>query len=246
MPRWGEYDPGAWGWPRCSEQAYQSYSFQGHGFPSGVVVGHGRFWDRALETLCAQPGFRLPDSTGLDAGCWGQECRPITGTNRWSFHAYGLCLDVAAPWNPQHANPPAPSPHRLPVNTGDLLRPMGIEWGGDWASSPDWMHIECHLTPAEMTAWLADDWPRPAGGGFPLPAGWYFGPYEGPEESVSGSGRNDARWRPHLARAQAVLGCEPDGYYGPITADATRRWQAAHGLAADGLIGPLTWTSLGL
>jgi len=246
VPRFGEYDPTAWGWPRCADQRYQAYSFGGHGFPSGVVVGTGRYWDHALETLCAQPGFRLPDTTGLDAGCWGQGCRPIAGSNRWSFHSYGLALDIAAPWNPARANPPMDTPYRLPTNTGDLLHGMGIEWGGDWATSLDWMHIESHLTPAEMAAWLAGEQAPVVAGGFPLPAGWYFGPFEGPRESVSGSGQDDAQWRPYLARAQTALGCQADGYYGPVTAAAARAWQAAHGLAADGLIGPLTWASLGL
>lgn len=31
-----------------------------------------------------------------------------------------------------------------------------------------------------------------------------------------------------------------DGYYGPGTRDATKRWQAAHGLSADGMVGPET------
>jgi len=126
------------------------------------------------------------------------------------------------------------------------LHGMGIEWGGDWATSLDWMHIESHLTPAEMAAWLAGEQAPVVAGGFPLPAGWYFGPFEGPRESVSGSGQDDAQWRPYLARAQTALGCQADGYYGPVTAAAARAWQAAHGLAADGLIGPLTWASLGL
>jgi len=43
-----------------------------------------------------------------------------------------------------------------------------------------------------------------------------------------------------------VLGTAADGYYGPNTAAATVAWQQAHGLEADGLIGPLTWATLGL
>lgn len=244
MPRFGDQDPGAWGWPRCEGQTFVPFSFDGHSFPAGVVRGHGPYWARALEILCGEPGFRLPDSKGLDAGCWGQSCRPIAGSNRWSFHAYGLALDIAAPWN-AFGRVPAPSVHRLPSNTGDLLRGMGIEWGGNWSGNPDWMHIESHLTPDEMQSWLGNtEPPPPAVAGFPLPAGCYFGPYEGPNESISGSGRNDAQWRPYLARCQRRLGVTDDGYYGPNTAAATRGWQREHGLSVDGLIGPNTWASL--
>jgi peptidoglycan hydrolase-like protein with peptidoglycan-binding domain len=35
-----------------------------------------------------------------------------------------------------------------------------------------------------------------------------------------------------------------DGYYGPGTEEAVRRFQAANGLAVDGLTGPLTWAAL--
>src|SRR5438270_3738463 len=35
-----------------------------------------------------------------------------------------------------------------------------------------------------------------------------------------------------------------DGYYGSQTANAVKCWQAGHGLSADGVVGPQTWTSL--
>ena len=246
MPRWGEYDPGAWGWPVGDSQAFQPFSYQGHEFPQGIVVGHEPYWRRALDLLCGVETFKLPEDTGLAGGCWGQSTRRIAGTNRWSFHAYGLALDVAAPWNPSGSHWPKDHPYRLPINSGQLLRPLGIEWGGDWSSSPDWMHVESHLTPAEMADWLDHRTPTPGGRPFPLKAGYYFGPYSGPKESISGSGRQDARWRPYIAQAQRALGVESDGYYGPLTAAATVSWQISHQLVADGLIGPRTWESLGV
>ncbi|WP_144523778.1 peptidoglycan-binding domain-containing protein, partial [Bacillus pumilus] len=35
-----------------------------------------------------------------------------------------------------------------------------------------------------------------------------------------------------------------DGYYGPKTADAVKRFQLMHGLAADGIYGPKTKSAL--
>ena len=32
-----------------------------------------------------------------------------------------------------------------------------------------------------------------------------------------------------------------DGHFGPITKTATQNWQSAHGLVADGIVGPKTW-----
>ena len=74
---------------------------------------------------------------------------------------------------------------------------------------------------------------------FPLPAGWYFGPVDGPLESVSGYHGHAT----DLARWQARVGLDPDGLYGDATAAAARRVQRAAHLDQDGLIGRLTWAA---
>jgi hypothetical protein len=74
---------------------------------------------------------------------------------------------------------------------------------------------------------------------FPLPAGSYFGPVDGPPESVSGyySHRSDlAKWQ-----ARIGLGLVADGLYGPATAASAKVFQHGHGLDPDGLIGRDTW-----
>jgi hypothetical protein len=250
MPYFGSQNPESFGWRLGKDAGVQAFSYDGHDFPAGVARGTVPLWTMALNRLVSAGGFRLPDDRGLDGGCWGFEHRKISGSNGWSFHAYGLALDVAAPWNPFSSSPPPPSPFRLPMNTGELLRPLGIAWGGDWSGRKDYMHIEIHASPDEVANLIAANGilVQPAlpelGPPFPLPGRWYYGPYEGPAESVSGSGRDDAPYRPGLAAAQAVIGATADGYYGPQTRGAIEQWQAAHGLQVDGLLGVLTWVSL--
>nr|WP_247879409.1 peptidoglycan-binding domain-containing protein [Azospirillum sp. TSA6c] len=45
---------------------------------------------------------------------------------------------------------------------------------------------------------------------------------------------------------QRVVGVVPDGHYGPLTKAAVVRWQAAHFLKADGVVGPKTAAAMGL
>ena len=47
-------------------------------------------------------------------------------------------------------------------------------------------------------------------------------------------------------RIQKVVGCYPDGYWGKLTTEAVKAWQKAHGLAADGIVGPATLAVMGL
>jgi peptidoglycan hydrolase-like protein with peptidoglycan-binding domain len=44
---------------------------------------------------------------------------------------------------------------------------------------------------------------------------------------------------------QKVLGVTQDGAFGPQTDAKVREWQKSHNLKVDGIVGPLTWKSLG-
>ncbi|MBF6460147.1 hypothetical protein IU433_13990 [Nocardia puris] len=77
--------------------------------------------------------------------------------------------------------------------------------------------------------------------GFPLPAGFYYGPYEGPEESISGRAGEPREWTDGLRRWQEAVGVPADGIYGDATRRAAIDLQIPAGLLPDGKIGPLTW-----
>lgn len=83
-------------------------------------------------------------------------CRPAVGSSNWSYHAYGLAIDV----NPFH-NPYVRGDLVIPelapayvdrenvrvgmIYDGDVVveafADIGWTWGGDWTNPKDWMHF---------------------------------------------------------------------------------------------------------
>jgi peptidoglycan hydrolase-like protein with peptidoglycan-binding domain len=49
-----------------------------------------------------------------------------------------------------------------------------------------------------------------------------------------------------VRKVQAALGVGADGVFGPITERAVKRFQRSHGLVVDGIVGPQTRSALGL
>ena len=121
-------------------------------------------------------------------------------------------------------------PHRALYGTscpGDVLASAADHWNGR------------DLTGGSAPAHGAVDGAQPLPPAFPLPAGWYFGPEEGPRESVSGyHGRGEG-----LKVWQRKVGISADGLYGPRTHAAAVAVQRQHGLTRDGLIGVRTWAA---
>lgn len=153
MPYFGSQDPSSFGWQHGAAASIVPFSYRGWSFPAGVAAGTSKLWTEALDRLTAQPGFELhPNKNPGVAGNWGYSDRKKTSGNGWSFHAYGLAIDIAAPWNPYGVARPPAGPYRLPLNTSQLVRDLGMIWGAEFN---DWMHLELHLSPAEVAALVA-------------------------------------------------------------------------------------------
>ena len=83
-------------------------------------------------------------------------CRKVSGTDRWSQHAYGRAIDINPVQNPyvrgSTVEPAAGREYldRSDVHKGMIVRPgpvvrafgdAGWYWGGDWSSSKDYQHF---------------------------------------------------------------------------------------------------------
>lgn len=71
-------------------------------------------------------------------------------------------------------------------------------------------------------------------------------PNEAPNGPETPTLRRGSTYRDAVERWQSILadtisGVRVDGVFGPRTETATKQWQAAHNLKADGIVGPLTW-----
>jgi hypothetical protein len=84
-------------------------------------------------------------------------CRKVSGSRRWSEHAYGRAIDVNPLRNPYvtrggRVSPPAGRPYANRslraagmIHGGDRVvrafATAGWEWGGHWSGSRDYQHF---------------------------------------------------------------------------------------------------------
>nr|WSX50434.1 peptidoglycan-binding protein [Streptomyces sp. NBC_00974] len=65
-----------------------------------------------------------------------------------------------------------------------------------------------------------------------------------PTIKIGSSGRAVQQAQCYLNQSMSGANLAEDGRFGPVTAAATRRFQACAGIVVDGLIGAQTWSSL--
>lgn len=169
-------------------------------------------------------------------------CRKITGGVGLSLHAFGICIDINPDTNPYRTDKLVTDMSReLVQDAKNIMTRKGVRvwrWGGDFNDNNerddrvyDAMHWECVASPAELAAGFEDQfyptrqislWPTLALGSF-------------------GSAVK------HLQTELAPYTQSPlvvDGQFGSKTDEAVRIYQGMHGLVADGIVGPQTWTGL--
>ena len=145
------------------------YGFDGE-FHTGEMIVNAEYAEGVVEVFAKLHEARFPieqmrvvraeEVDDHPTGDWNETtsfvCRPAVGSDNWSYHAYGLAIDV----NPFH-NPYLKGDLVIPelasaytdrddVRTGMIMpgdvvtgafAEIGWTWGGNWNSLKDWMHF---------------------------------------------------------------------------------------------------------
>jgi hypothetical protein len=216
-------------------------------------------FERLVKLLC--------DNFGLwNNGTWG--VRTMRGKQNPSVHGTGRAGDLSWRQMKNKGSGNYQDAIRMMdflVENADIL---GVEavfdyypapWGRGWkcdrgawqvydkkafSGSPggDWVHVEISNQFADdpahydrVFAQLLGAVPTPAPAPAPAPAAGV--PYPG--QPVRNGSRNEA-----ARLVQEKVGAKADGWFGPSTERRVKAWQSAHGLLADGIVGPKTWAAM--
>jgi D-alanyl-D-alanine carboxypeptidase len=125
------------GWPNCSSHLIVALDVDGIRFPGGCRFELHELMTRLVRET-RNRGYQFGTHDDPSYGCWGYNCRAISGTSSPSNHSWGLALDINAPTNPQRNPLTTDMPYWMP----DLWNMYGFRWGGDYSGTPDAMHYE--------------------------------------------------------------------------------------------------------
>ena len=111
-----------------------------------------------IQRLRLVDAYRASDDRSMAANnTSGFNCRPVSGTSRWSEHAFGRAIDLNPLRNPYvtrggRVSPPAGRPYADRarraagmIHGGDAVvrafAAAGWRWGGYWSGSRDYQHF---------------------------------------------------------------------------------------------------------
>jgi len=202
------------GWPECEFAQTQALAVPGTstvkiacraGDAATVLTAWAAWLHRNVRSIEPSDGHR---------NWWGwSEDNEVFTSNHKSGTAIDLCSDEL-PW--KHYTMPQDQVDK--VHQGLSLFEGNVFWGRDWgAGQQDEMHFQCGYNTwnnprfAEFAQRLRDGYLNIYGPldplAFPLPMGYYYGPLQGPEQSISGEFESDSQFaKDGLGRWQAKLG----------------------------------------
>lgn len=220
-------------WPSCEDmQGITRFFYSGvklHVAVPAVEAHHALF-----DCFGRYRYFVNPEKTG------SYNCRPVTGGDYLSSHAFGIADDVNWDTNPYTTKLVTDMPPEM-VDEAEALKTVdGVRiwrWGGDWDRDPDTphtyydaMHWEIIATPEELRAGVDRQismevptrfWP------------WLYPGSQGPavQALINLLPRYDRRG-------------ETTSYFSTDVDTVLQAWQHTRGLTVDGVVGPQTWTAL--
>lgn len=194
-----------------------------------------RVW-RAVGRIMRKHGYHV---RGDVTGCY--VCRKITGGSSLSAHAQGIALDVNWDTNPYRLDKVVTDmPPDMVHEIQQLENSVGVRavrWGGDWDGRPETAHSNYDAMHWEVICTQAD-----VKKGFFIPVFSVADQKMWPLLALNEKGGAVTQLQMYLNSYGDNL--DTDGYFGPKTDAAVRKFQVSRGLGADGVVGLGTWTSL--